>query len=177
MSRSAGHGFGSWLVMAVANTCSVCASADRPAIDEALVASRPYREIAAQHALTISSLSRHRRSHVSEALKALQVEISVAGPRSALSRFEALYDEATAILAALKSEGNASKSLVAIQTLSGVITQIAKLTGELDERSQVQVVNLQTSAEWLQARAVILGALDKHPVAKADVIRAIGGAS
>lgn len=162
-------------MMLVASVCSICAHPEREAIDTQLVSGRSYRDIGAEHGVTISSLSRHRRSHVSEALKAVAAERAVSGPRSALSRFESLYDEAAAILAALKADGNASKSLVAIQTLSGVITQIAKLTGELDERASVQVVNLQSSPDWHGIRSTIMDALAPFPEARQAVVAALTG--
>lgn len=157
--------------------CSVCSHPDRPAIDDALISSTPLRDIVRQHAdppLTISSLSRHHRSHVSPALQAVVVERAQAGAVSALDRFEQLWDEAHAILQALKADGNASKSLQAIQTLAQVVERIAKITGELDERPVV-AVNLQQSADWLQLRGQILAALDRHPAAKLDVLAALTG--
>jgi hypothetical protein len=50
---------------------------------------------------------------------------------------------------------------------------LAKLLGELDERP---VVNLTLSPEWLELRAVIIGALEPHPEAREAVVRAIEGA-
>ena len=53
------------------------------------------------------------------------------------------------------------------------IELLAKLIGELDERPQV---NLLVSTEWLELRAVIIGALSPHPGAREAVLRAIEGA-
>jgi len=51
---------------------------------------------------------------------------------------------------------------------------LAKLLGELDERPQF---NLHISPEWLELRAVILGALEPHPDAARAVLGAIEGVS
>lgn len=158
-------------------TCSVCSRSDRAAIDDALISGTAYRTIAARHdGVSLSALTRHRRAHVSPALQAVVVERAQAGAVSALDRLEDLYTEATAILAALKADGNSTKALAAVQVLAGVVEKIARITGELDDRPQVAVVNLQSSPDWQQVRAVILGALATHPDARAAVVRALDGA-
>jgi hypothetical protein len=47
---------------------------------------------------------------------------------------------------------------------------LGKLAGELDERP---VVNLNASPEWLELRAVIVGALEPHPAAHRAVLRVL----
>ena len=50
---------------------------------------------------------------------------------------------------------------------------MGKLAGELDERP---VVNLNVSPEWIELRAVIVGALEPHPAAYRAVLRALENA-
>jgi hypothetical protein len=52
----------------------------------------------------------------------------------------------------------------------GNLELLGKLAGELDERP---VVNLNISPEWLELRAVIVGALEPHPAAHTAVLRAL----
>jgi hypothetical protein len=54
----------------------------------------------------------------------------------------------------------------------GNLELLGKLAGELDERP---VVNLNVSAEWLELRAVIVGALEPYSEARGAVLRAIEG--
>jgi transposase-like protein len=160
----------------MAGKCSVCELPDRAAVDDALVSGTPYRDIARRHEssrLTISALSRHRRAHLSPALKAVVVEREQAGAVSALDRFEDLYREASSILSALKVDGNSGRALQAVQVLAGVVEKIARITGELDDRPTVQVLNVQSSPEWLTLRATLLGVLDRHPQARAEVVAAL----
>ena len=79
---------------------------------------------------------------------------------------------ALAILGKAEEAGELS-ALAAIREARGDLELLAKLLGELDERP---VVNLSVSSEWLELRAVIVGALESHPEARGAVLRAIGGA-
>ena len=60
----------------------------------------------------------------------------------------------------------------AIREARGNLKLLAKLLGELDERP---VVNLNVFPEWLELRAVIVGALEPHPDARGAVLRNLGG--
>ena len=51
---------------------------------------------------------------------------------------------------------------------------LGKLAGELDDRPQVNVL---VSPEWLELRAVIVGALEPHSEACGAVLKAIEGVS
>ena len=50
---------------------------------------------------------------------------------------------------------------------------LAKLTGELDERPQVQVLNVAASPEWAETRARMLHALQPFPEARQAVALAL----
>ena len=160
----------------MSRVCTVCAHTDRQAVDEAIVLGRTLRDIAQQHGVSKDAVSRHK-AHVSPALARLVADRAEAGPKSALSRLEELYGRASNVLSAAESEGKASLSLAAIRELRGIVETLAKITGELDERSTVQVLNLATSDEWLVLRAAVMSALADYPEAAAAVAgRLTGGA-
>jgi len=75
------------------------------------------------------------------------------------------------VLASAEAEGKAALSLAAIRELRGLVELLAKITGELDDRPQVQIVNVTTSPEWLQVRGALMGALRPYP----DAARAVAG--
>jgi len=156
--------------------CTVCSHEDREAVDEAIVLGRTLRDIAQQHGVSKDAVSRHK-AHVSPALARLVAEREEAGGKSALARLEELHVRAMRVLDAAESEGKASLSLAAIRELRGLVEVLARITGELDERSTVQVLNLSTSAEWISLRSVVLEALTDFPEARAAVAgRLAGGA-
>ena len=77
-----------------------------------------------------------------------------------------------AILEAAEKTRQHRTALAAIREARSNLELLAKLLGELDERS---VVNLHVSPEWLELRAVIVGALEPYSEARLAVLRAIGG--
>ncbi len=159
----------------MAGTCTVCAHPERKAIDEALITGMPLREIARRWAVSKDAASRHRK-HVSPALaRVVSRRRADAGPRSALDRLEELYGRASVVLAAAEREGQASLSLAAIRELRGLVEMLAKITGELDDRPQVNVLNVCTNPEWLATRDAMLGALAPYPEAALAVAARLQG--
>lgn len=160
----------------MAGSCSVCAHPDRAAIDDDLVSGVPYRDIVRRHAtvpLTISSLSRHKREHVSPALKAVIVERAQAGAATAIERVDSLYQRASTILDAAETDGQGSMALSAIRELRSLVELLARLTGELDERPQVAVINMQSTPGWIDLRTQLMAALAAHPAALVAVSEAL----
>ena len=148
--------------------CSICSHDDRESIDEAIVAGRTYRDIARQWDVSKDAVARHK-SHVSHALSRVVAQREEAGARSALDRLEDLHARATTFLDAAEAEGKASMGLAAIRELRGLVEMIAKITGELDERPNVQVLNVSTAPEWLAIRAALVEVLAPYPEAAAAV--------
>lgn len=146
-------------------TCTVCSNEQREALDAALVMGTAYRELSSRYGVSISALSRHRRDHVSAALAKVTAEREVAGAESALDRIETLYRRALLVLDTAEGEGRASLSLAAIKELRGLVELLARLSGELDERAQVAVINVQSSQEWHEIRAALSQALGPYPAA------------
>lgn len=157
-----------------AEQCSVCTHPNALDVDEALVAGETQAHVAKRYGLTAMSVSRHRRSHLSPALAAVQQRRERIGTSLSTSeKVEDLYLRASAILDTAERGGQGSLALQAIRDLRGLIELLAKLTGELDERPTVKVLNVQTSSEWLDLRGVILQALMPYPEAKLAVATAL----
>ncbi len=79
-----------------------------------------------------------------------------------------------AVLEAAEASQEHRTALGAIREARGNLELLAKLVGQLDERP---VVNVLVSAEWIELRTVIVGALRPHPDARESVLRAIEGSS
>lgn len=148
--------------------CTICSHDDREGIDEAIVGGRTLRDIARQWDVSKDAVARHK-SHVSQALSRVVADREEAGARSALDRLEDLHTRATRLLDAAEAEGKASMALASIKELRGLVEIIAKITGELDERPSVQVLNVSTAPEWLAIRAALVEVLAPYPDAAAAV--------
>ena len=152
--------------------CTVCDHPESHGIDEALVTGAPYRSVARRFELSESAIYRHKTEHLpAHLLKAREVE-EVAQADHLLEQVRNLQAHALNILERAEKAGDLRTALAAIYQARGNLELLGKLAGELDERP---VVNLNVSPEWLELRAVIVGALEPHPAAHGAVLRALEG--
>jgi hypothetical protein len=150
--------------------CTVCDHHERHSIDETLVTGAPYRSVAKRFGLSESSVYRHKTEHLPvHLLKAKEVD-EVAQADDLLQQVRHLQTHALDILERAEKAGDLRTALAAISQARGNLELLGKLAGELDERP---VVNLNVSPEWLELRAVIVGALEPHPAAHTAVLRAL----
>src|SRR5215216_1107326 len=152
--------------------CTVCDHPESHSIDETLVTGAPYRSVAKRFGLSESAVYRHKTEHLpAHLLKAKEVE-EVAQADDLLDQVRNLQAHALDILERAEKIGDLRTALAAISQARGNLELLGKLAGELDERP---VVNLNVSPEWLELRAVIVGALEPHPAAHRAVLRALEG--
>jgi hypothetical protein len=154
--------------------CTVCDHPESHSIDEALVSGVAYRSVAKRFKLSESAVYRHKTEHLAaHLLKAREAEEG-ARADDLLDQVRNLQAHALDILERAEKAGDLRIALAAISQARGNLELLGKLAGELDERP---VVNLNVSAEWLELRAVIVGALEPYSEARAAVLRAIEGTS
>jgi transposase-like protein len=150
--------------------CTVCDHPERHSIDEALVSVAPYRSVARRFGLSESAVYRRKTDHLpAHLLKAKEVE-EVAQADDLLEQVRNLQAHALDILERAEKTGDLRTALAAISQARGNLELLGKLAGELDERP---VVNLNVSPQWLELRAVIVGALEPHPAAHRAILRAL----
>lgn len=150
-------------------SCTVCAHPEREQIDLALVAGKSNRATARQYALHKDAVLRHKASHVSSALQAVTAARTTEAAQTALDRLEELFTRVGNVLRAAEIEGKPSLVLQAAREMRQTAEVLAKITGELDERNSVQVLNVTADPGWLATRAAMLEALAPHPEAAAAV--------
>jgi len=152
-----------------------CTVGDHPGshgIDEALVSGAPYRSVAQRFGLSESSVYRHKTEHLpAHLLKAREVE-EAAMADDLLEQVKHLQTHALDILERAEETGDLRTALAASSQARGNLELLGKLAGELDERP---VTNVLMSPEWLELRAVIVGALEPHPGAREAVLSALEG--
>ncbi len=151
-------------------SCTVCEHSNREAIDEALVGGASNRSVASLYDVSEAAVRRHKANHLPAKLVMAQAAEEVAQADSLLEQVRDLQERALDILDKAEEAGELRTALGAIREARGNLELLAKLLGELDERP---VVNLNLSPEWLELRAVIVGALESHPAAHRAVLRAL----
>ena len=155
-------------------SCTVCEHPERERIDKALVGDASNRSVASLYDVSEAAVRRHKANHLPAKLVMAQAAEEVAQADDLLGQMQDLQARTLAILEAAEGTQQHRTALAAIREARSNLELLAKLLGELDEQP---VVNLSVSAEWLELRAVIVGAaLDPHPEARGAVLRAIGEA-
>lgn len=153
-------------------TCTICAHPELEVINRALVEGMPNRRIASQYDVTERAVRNHKANHLPVALAKSRNAQEVAKADDLLSQVRDLQARTLAILEAAETTSQHRTALSAIREARSNLELLAKLVGELDERP----VNVLISPEWMELRAVIVGALAPHEEARSAVLRAIEGA-
>ena len=152
--------------------CSICTNADRGEIDSLLVGGTALSEIAALFRVSDDALSRHKANHLSAALlKAREVE-EVANADGLLGQVRDLQQRTLTLLEAAENSGERRVALAGVGEARRNLALLARLTGELEERSAT-TVNVLVSPQWIELRAVIVGALKSYPDARGAVLKAL----
>ncbi len=152
-------------------SCTICSNESKEAIDRALVEGTALSEVAALFRVSDDALSRHKANHLPVALAKSQEAREVAEGDDLLSQVRNLQARTLVILEAAESSSQHRTALSAIREARSNLELLAKLVGELDERP----VNVLVAPEWLELRAVIVGALAPHEEARGAVLRALEG--
>jgi len=147
-------------------TCSICAHEDRAEIESALVGGTPYRKIAERFSLSQAALSRHKSGHLPEKLTKAKDAEEAAEADALLSQIRQLQETTLRILRRAEREGDHRTALKAVSQARRNVGMLGELAGELQRQGTVSV-----EVDTLQA--VVLGALEGRPEAKADVARAL----
>ena len=141
--------------------CTICAHRQRKAIERALLAGQPFRELAARFDTSTGALQRHKSEHLSTALlKADRVEQETRGD-DLLKKIENLEVDARRIAAKAEKGDDLRTAIVAIRELTRIVELLAKLRGEL--QNAPTTINIQVLAP------VILSALEGFPEARLAV--------
>jgi hypothetical protein len=158
----------------VPHVCTICSHDERDAIEDAFIAGTPKRRIASHHGVSERAVRYHMREHLPELLTLARDAERASRADSLLDRIEALQSRTLAILEATEETNEHRTALAAIREARGNLELIGEVTKELN---RTPALSLHLSPEWLEVRAVIIGALDRHPEARESVVLALEEAS
>jgi hypothetical protein len=151
-------------------SCTVCEHPERESIDHALVGGASNRSVASLYDVSEAAVRRHRTNHLPAKLAKAHEAEEVSRADGLLRQVRTLQSKTLNILLRAESAGDLRTALCAVREARGNVELLAKLAGELDESP---VVNVLISPEWLELRAVIVGALEPYTDARGAVLRAI----
>ena len=155
--------------------CTICTHEDRKAIDRALVRGESMRALAARYG-TVGrmSLQRHRKEHLPELLaKGYEAE-RMAEADELLMDVRQLQQRTLLMLQEAERAGDLRTALAAVREARHNIVLLAEMRGELDRRP---VINIITHPEYVEARTLIVRALDPYPQARDAVVSALKSGS
>ena len=152
--------------------CTICSHESRYEIEEVLATRQgTYRGIARKFLVSEDAISRHVSSgHISELIALAADAERAAQADTLLDRVEALQRRTLAILEATEETNDHRVALSAIREARSNLELIGEVTRELD---RTPTLNLHLNPQWIELRTEIVGALDHHPDAREDVLRAI----
>jgi hypothetical protein len=153
--------------------CSICDNERLEEIDRALVDGAAFSEIAAKYRVSDDALSRHRANHLPEALIRAKEAKEAVRADDLLSQVRDLQSRTLAILEEAHDSGAHRTALAAIGQARANLELQARLLQLIKEGP---TINVSTSAEWVELRAVIISALEPHAAARSAVLGALEGA-
>lgn len=142
----------------------------RQAIEEALARGTPVRLVAERFGLAKSSVQRHK-----ERMARVMAGAPTAGETGAdelLAKVRRLQGEAEAILEKSRRAGDDKTALAAIKEARSGLELLAKMVGELQTGTSV---NITVSTQWIELRADLMTALEPFPEARVAVMHALEG--
>jgi hypothetical protein len=139
-------------------------------LNKELVRGVPLYRLSKRWSINRESLRAHKANHISPALVALRTERITNGVRKVADRVEDLVADTASILGSARRSRNAFQGLKAIREQRANYELLAKITGELDERAQV-TVNLKTTQEWIELRAVIFEVIHPYPEVERRLVK------
>jgi hypothetical protein len=151
-------------------TCTICSHTERSAIEAALVAGTSNRRIAAQFNIAEQSVRRHAGQHVKQQIAEHKDAREEAQALDVVRQLVSINGTTQAILAAVHKSRQYNIALRAIDRVQRQLELQAKLLGQLDERSQVNVL---LAPEWIVIREVVLAALWPFVEARVAVAAAL----
>lgn len=155
-------------------SCTICRHESKEEINKGLLAGQPYRTIAKHYEASESSVFRHQQDHLPVALsKAIEAK-AVAHGGTLLEQLQELQAQASSILVKAEAAGDLRTALAGVKEIRGTLELIAKLTGELVNRHEVNV-NVFTISQHLQAiyAGLPLEVLERR-IARLDQLLAAG---
>lgn len=150
--------------------CTITTHPQRDAIDAALLAGQSLRDIARQYGVGKDAVARYRNERMPVPLAVAKESAEAARGVGIVEQIRALATDAQRIGNRAEAEGDLRTALLGVRELVRIVELQAKLSGELDERPQV---NLVIAPEWLAVRGAIFAALTMHPEARQAVAGAL----
>jgi hypothetical protein len=146
-------------------SCSVCVSPFREAVERGLVEGANRLEMAKKFQLPRRQIYRHLEKHMDAAAQVVEV-VSEDLILTVIPRIERLILEVEDVKARSLDEGKDQLVLQAVKIQRELLSDVARLRGEIPSQRTIRL-------DEIEGWAVVLAALDAYPRARLSVARAL----
>lgn len=151
--------------------CTVCTSPDLDRINSDLVTPRvSIADVSRKYAIEDDAVRRHAQRHLTPDVRRAAGLAELNHLSSIINDLRRLWDRAEQLGKDAEQEGDRRGALASVREARECIALLAKLTGDLDERPQLNVL---VAPEWRTVQVVILDALGGYPEAREAVSTAL----
>jgi hypothetical protein len=157
----------------VGRRCSVCEHDEHHAINVELLHRVPYRNIAEQYGLSKPALSRHSGDHIPELLLKTYETIERDDAEGLATELAQVKADVHRLKEKAEEEGDLRTALLGCDKALKALELQAKVEQLIQT---APTLNILVAPEWLELRALIVGALEPHPQARGAVLRALESA-
>lgn len=130
------------VVFEMSKHCSICTHVERKKIESLLIRDVTYREISGKYPVTKSALDRHKSSHLRKKLIKAREAKEMEEGGNLLEQIRDLQKKALDILSKAESEKDYRACLGAIREARGCLELLCRLSGELNERPQINILQM-----------------------------------
>lgn len=149
--------------------CTICEHPEVEEINKALAGGGSIRFIANQFSISHQALQRHKKHILTTLTKAREAQ-EIAKADTLLDQVAELRDKALGILAKAEQAGDLRTALQGIKEARACLELLARLQGELQEQT---TVNVLVNPQWVSLRTVVLQSLEPYPEARVAVAAAL----
>lgn len=151
--------------------CTVCGHPDLEQIERHLVAGiNGVRWIGAKFQVGPSALWRHKKNHLNPSLtRVASRKLAEESAESVYDELRQLYERVVRWIDRAESSGSLMGGAALFREARQFLETIGRITGELDDRAQVNVLNIATDPEWVAIRAAVFETLAMFPEARLAV--------
>ncbi len=150
--------------------CTICRHPEREAINAALIAGDPFRNIAERTGTSVGALTRHKAEHLPVTLAKATEAKETALADDLLAQVKALRNKAISILQKAEEAGDLRTALLGIREARSCVELLLEVEGELN---RTPTINILVAPEWVAVRGALLRALAPYPEARTAVAVAL----
>jgi hypothetical protein len=128
------------------NLCRACKHEKRTEIDKALLSGEAPRQVSARYGLSTTGLQRHQK-HIAPSLIKARDKIEIGKATSVLKFVHDLVEKGKWFMDQSEQKGDLRTAMTGLRELTRMAELLGKLTGEIDQRSETNVLNVHVSPE------------------------------